>query len=588
MLSAVKPFRLNVNQPTVRFGVLCNKTPFRAWQVRCLEALLALQDVHLTLLIVVELVEPPAPTRTQAGKSKPVDFNHSLYHLYQRYLSKPSALRPVDSGRLTAGVPTIHCKTRHKTRNGGLRQFFAEADIRSVCRHRLDFVLHFGSGLFGGEILDAAPLGIWSFLHGDPAKYRGEPPCFWEIYHDDPVTAAILYRPLDGTEGGVILKQGFLKTLAHSHSGNLDRLLYECALWPAQVCRELRHGGNGPRQAPALQIPAPAVAPPSNLQMLRFAIRILGNLLLETRQTLFCHPQWNIGIVHQPIQAFLNPALKPQVHYLQHRGKSQFLADPFGIYQDNRLVILCEEFDFRSFTGVISSMIADDRARPSQHRVVMDLPVHMSYPYLIEHQGEIYCIPETARAREVALYLAEGFPFRWHKVTTLIQGVAAIDPTIFQFEGRWWLACTDRERGAHFKLFLWHAEALPGPWKPHRANPVKIDVRSSRPAGTPFVHEGCLYRPAQDCSRAYGGAIMINRILRLTPEEFQEEAAAVLRPDPDGPYPDGVHTLSAAGSLTLIDGNRFAFNAAGFRHVLKREIARFFSWIPAKACPRRL
>jgi hypothetical protein len=81
---------------------------------------------------------------------------------------------------------------------------------------------------------------------------------------------------------------------------------------------------------------------------------------------------------------------------------------------------------------------------------------------------------------------------------------------------------------------------------------------------------------------------MINRILRLTPEEFQEEAAAVLRPDPDGPYPDGVHTLSAAGSLTLIDGNRFAFNAAGFRHVLKREIARFFSWIPAKACPRRL
>ena len=246
MVCAAKPFQTNVNQPPVRFGVLCNETPFRAWQVRCLEALLALKDVHLTLLIVVEPVEPPAPTRTQAGKSRTVDFKHSLYHLYQRYVSRPSALRPVDSGRLTAGVPTIHCKTRHKARNGRLRQFFAEADIRTVCRHKLDFILHFGSGLLGGEILHAAPLGIWSFLHGDPAKYRGEPPCFWEIYHDDPVTAATLYRPLDGTDGGVILKQGFLKTLAHSHSGNLDRLLYECALWPAQVCRELRHGGSSP------------------------------------------------------------------------------------------------------------------------------------------------------------------------------------------------------------------------------------------------------------------------------------------------------------------------------------------------------
>jgi len=38
------------------------------------------------------------------------------------------------------------------------------------------------------------------------------------------------------------------------------------------------------------------------------------------------------------------------------------------------------------------------------------------------------------------------------------------------------------------------------------------------------------------------------------------EAAAMLQHDPDILYPDGVHTLSAAGKLTLIDGNRFAFH----------------------------
>ena len=40
---------------------------------------------------------------------------------------------------------------------------------------------------------------------------------------------------------------------------------------------------------------------------------------------------------------------------------------------------------------------------------------------------------------------------------------------------------------------------------------VKTDVRSARPAGTPFVYQGELYRPAQDCSRTYGGSIVIHR-----------------------------------------------------------------------------
>ncbi len=35
--------------------------------------------------------------------------------------------------------------------------------------------------------------------------------------------------------------------------------------------------------------------------------------------------------------------------------------------------------------------------------------------------------------------------------------------------------------------------------------------------------DGALYRPAQDCSVTYGGAVVINRIDRLTPEEFSEQ-----------------------------------------------------------------
>jgi hypothetical protein len=205
---------------------------------------------------------------------------------------------------------------------------------------------------------------------------------------------------------------------------------------------------------------------------------------------------------------------------------------------------------------------------------VLEPEFPVAHPYLLEHKGEIYCIPETCQAREIGLYRARQFPFGWRKVATLLSDFAAVDATIFQYDGRWWLTCTDNEQGVSLKLFVWHSEDLFGPWIPHAANPVKVDARSSRPGGTPFVQAGCLYRPAQDCSRTYGGRILINRIVTLTSEEFCEEPVSVIEPDSNSPYPNGMHTVSAVGSFTLIDGKRVTFNKTAFRHVLAEDISK--------------
>ncbi|MFP3900239.1 MAG: hypothetical protein ACLFXM_05250, partial [Acidimicrobiia bacterium] len=104
-------------------------------------------------------------------------------------------------------------------------------------------------------------------------------------------------------------------------------------------------------------------------------------------------------------------------------------------------------------------------------------------------------------------------------------------------------------------LHVWHAADLVGPWSPHRRNPVKMDVRSARPAGTPFVVDGVLHRPAMDNSRTYGGRVVINRVVELTPDTFEERPAAVVPPFP-GPFGRGIHTLAAAGPVTIVDGKR--------------------------------
>lgn len=185
---------------------------------------------------------------------------------------------------------------------------------------------------------------------------------------------------------------------------------------------------------------------------------------------------------------------------------------------------------------------------------------HLSYPYLIEYEGNTYCVPESAETGEVAIYEAVEFPAAWRKAGVLLRETTIYDPTLFEFEGRWWMFGTGAEDGGLICLNIWYADDLFGAWEPHPGNPVKIDVRSSRPAGTPFFHDGYWYRPAQDCSRTYGGRVVINRIERLTQTEYQERVVATVDPWENERYSDGLHTLSAVGHQTLIDGKRLVYS----------------------------
>jgi hypothetical protein len=288
---------------------------------------------------------------------------------------------------------------------------------------------------------------------------------------------------------------------------------------------------------------------------------------------LFQREEWDIGIVDQPIQAFLDPQRRPRVRWLPRPPRGRFLADPFGIRQDGVLSVLVEDYSYRAQKGRIVVLQSRNETTFSAPRPVLELPVHTSYPYLIAHGGTVYCVPETSKAKEVGLYRAERFPEQWRKVATLIRDFAAVDATVFQHDGRWWLFCGDRDSVPDASLYAWHSPDLFGPWKPHPGNPLKTDVRSSRPAGTPFVHQGQLYRPAQDGSRTYGGSVVLNRVHRLTPDDFEEEPVARVEPN-SRDYCDGLHTLCSVDNLTIVDGKRHIFVAWAFRNALRHKLQK--------------
>ena len=102
------------------------------------------------------------------------------------------------------------------------------------------------------------------------------------------------------------------------------------------------------------------------------------------------------------------------------------------------------------------------------------------------------------------------------------------------------------------ELHLYHADSPLGPWTPHRRNPVKSDVRSSRPAGRLYRQADGLYRPAQDCSQRYGHSLVLNRVTRIDPDQYSEVEVSRILPG----WEESVlatHTCNRLDDLTVLD-----------------------------------
>lgn len=235
-------------------------------------------------------------------------------------------------------------------------------------------------------------------------------------------------------------------------------------------------------------------------------------------------------------------------------GGNRYFADPFLFQSGGTTHVFVEEVPYATGRGVISHFTLQGDGTPSRTQCVLDTKSHLSYPFVFEHEGAIYLLPESSAAGGLDLYRATAFPRQWEKVARLIDQPIH-DATLFQHEGRWWIAAGSQtlQSSSWDGLSLFFAGSLFGPWQPHPLNPVLVDASAARPAGPLWRDEtGHWIRPAQDCSQGYGGALTLRRILQLDPETFREETAgAVNFGDRTGLR--GPHTIGRAGAFEIVD-----------------------------------
>lgn len=530
--------------PRLRVGLLIDGTRQPAWAARAIRDIVETDDAELVLVI----------RRQVRDASRTVTPQTLLWHAFQAvdrrvFRASPDPFEPVDVGAVLSGAPTT-------TVTGGGDELSA-ADVDAILVYQLDVAVDLGSGTLRGRALEIARLGVWSYHHGDSRVIRSGPSGYWEVARQHAVTGSELQVQSGEPAAGRVIYRSWAGTDRRSVVRNNGHRYWKSAAFVRRALRVARD--LGPDES--LKALAGSGSPgtrvsraPRNRDVAATVLSIGARFVLDKVPDLFTRDQWTLayGMTEPPrpdalleTAARLTPLLPPP---------DRFWADPFVLPSGGGWVLFFEELPFATGKGHISAIeIARNGTRGTPF-TVLERDYHLSYPFVFEWNGETWMIPETRVNGTVELYRAVDFPRDWVFDRVLLDGVNAVDATLAEIGGRWWMFVGLGEPGAWTddELHLYHADTPLGPWTPHRHDPVKSDVRSARPAGRPFLHDGAWYRPAQDCSTRYGAAIVINRIERITETEYREVEVSRLDPVWRSGL-DGTHTINFAGGLTVID-----------------------------------
>ena len=434
------------------------------------------------------------------------------------------------------------------------RRFFGAepadpVDLRSVLAQGSieDLDVAFAVGEFDDGGLDAfARLGVWRFHFGAARSeaLAGIP----EAVRGDPLTSSGLAVRLAAGAAPRLVCPSWGRTYPFSIARNRDQLLRKCGEFVARALREAQRSGRGWLE----QCRPLAVADPQKLKATEI-LSLGGRLLARGVEKALSIDQWFLAYKFDERPVDLREDLAGFTRLMPPKDRDW--ADPFVLEKNGRYFVFFEELPYAAGKAHISMFELKADGSRSEPVKVLERDYHLSYPFLLQHEGELYMVPESARNGTVELWRCVDFPTGWRLEKVLLDGMRCVDATLHQSGGRWWLFCNAAPGGSRAfddELHLFHAETLLGEWTPHPRNPVKSDVRSSRPAGQVYWRNGALYRPAQICTPRYGAGLSINRILRLTPRDYAEwQVQRILPAQSQGLL--GLHTVNRAGYLTVVD-----------------------------------
>ena len=415
---------------------------------------------------------------------------------------------------------------------------------------RLDVA--FALGAVEDQTLEGvARYGVWRFCFGESHDTCEPLAGMREVIDASPVMASGIRIHLGAGKPDRLACQSWARTFNFSVARSRDTLFAKTTEFVSRALRDLQAGGG--KWIEQGTDPAPIRGEgrfPGVAGLLRDITTLGGRLARRATERALTVEEWSLAFRFSDEENW-NGSLEG--FFRLEPPKGWFWADPFPIQVQGRNYIFFEELPLGAGKAHICVVEVGRDGSASAPVKVLERDYHLSYPFLVEEDGELYMIPETAHNNTVEIYKCVDFPTQWKLERVLMQDVFCADATLHRQDDKWWMFASAAKPGEEIndELHLFSADKLLGEWKPHRRNPVKSDVRSSRPAGRLFWDGNRLYRPGQICAPLYGSGITLNRVTRLTHDEYAEEEARRIVPASRAIL--GIHTINRAGDLSVTD-----------------------------------
>ena len=370
----------------------------------------------------------------------------------------------------------------------------------------------------------------------------------------DSINPLTLFRT---TEGGAVLTIACGAVNPKYLAARNDLFLKEKSV--ALILRELRRlalTGSVPDVGRRLFEP---FAAPGLREFAAYAVRASRESLRRLAEKFLARMGFRPGMFEISSLAGDFPDFDPGVARATTPVDNVYQADPFLWQRDGEDYCFFETYDYRTAKGHIS-VGQFDRGRLTDIRTAICTDYHLSFPFLFEHAGELFMMPESCAKKRIEVWRCTCFPDQWDLHSTAMEGVTAADSSLVEIDGSWWLftnISSDPFGDTNSELHLFQVDGPDlGKITPHPLNPVQFDARYARNAGRVIRHEGALLRPAQENSHGtYGYGLNLMRIEEVSMDRYCEGVLRRIEPN-FGPGLIGCHHLDVRGDLIVFDTRR--------------------------------
>lgn len=432
--------------------------------------------------------------------------------------------------------------------------------LNELRKFKLDILIKITNEPCKAELSKVSQFGIWSLHPLESNRDQGDLAGVREVFEGIAETEITLYATFEGCKKSILFYKTSFSSDLLSISRNKNIFYWKASSIISLKIEELNNLGELLFFEKIKEINDQPIFKsrskwpmPSNIKMLLDAPRLMLSKIKNKYDLTFNFYQW-ILLFRICKTEEISTDLSKFKRIIPPRDR--FWADPHVLKRGDIYYVFFEELIYRDNKGYICVIEMDEHGNYSEPVKVLEKNYHLSYPFLIEENNELYMIPESKQNNTIELYRCTQFPLKWDLEKILMKNIKAVDSSILFKDDKYWLFCNITNSEGPFaqdELHLFYSDKLVSDeWIAHPKNPIVSDFKRSRSAGKIFKYKNKIYRPAQNGLKRYGYGIAINEVIEISQSNYEEKLVNSILPEWEKDI-IGTHTINSVENLTIID-----------------------------------